>query len=135
MRKKLQTPNSNLQRNSKFQDSRIGDWKINAWPFSGIWRLAPCSIVLLALSFGQLWAQTNTAKPSARSNRFLLIVDTSRVMERRADATLRVVQGLLVSAMNGQFRRGDTFGIWTFNEELYAGRFPLQQWSAETQKA
>jgi len=42
------------------------------------------------------------------------------------------VRGLLVSGMNGQLRRGDTLGVWTFNADLYSGQFPLQQWSPET---
>lgn len=66
------------------------------------------------------------------SNRYLFVVDTSRSMSGRAEAVQKAVAELLVSGMNGQLRPGDTFGVWTFNEELYAGQFPLQRWSAET---
>src|SRR6185503_3803612 len=27
---------------------------------------------------------------------------------------------------------GDTIGLWTYNDELHAGQFPLQQWTPET---
>jgi hypothetical protein len=79
--------------------------------------------------------QTNAAKTAASSNRFLLIVDTSNAMARRTDATLKAVHGLLASGMNGQIHKGDSLGVWTFNADLHAGRFPLQQWSPEGQKA
>ena len=46
---------------------------------------------------------------------------------------LQTVQDLLTSGMAGQLRQGDTLGVWTFNDDLYAGRFPLQNWSPETQ--
>jgi hypothetical protein len=83
-----------------------------------------------ALVSGPLPAQTNTAK-AASPNRCLLIVDTSRPMQRRTEATLKAVQDLVMSGLNGQFKRGDTFGVWTFNEALYAGKLPLQSWSPE----
>ena len=77
----------------------------------------------------------NPEKPALLSNRFLLIIETSRSMQRRADGALQAVKELLDSGMKGQLRAGDTLGLWTFNDELYAGEFPLQRWSPETQKA
>lgn len=56
-------------------------------------------------------------------------------MERRGDGTLRAVQQLLMSGIGGQLRFGDTLGIWTYNNELHAGRFPLQHWRPETQRS
>jgi hypothetical protein len=53
-------------------------------------------------------------------------------MQRRTQATFNVVQDLVISGLQGQFRRGDTFGIWTFNDVLHAGQFPLQVWSPES---
>ena len=79
--------------------------------------LAPCP----------LRAQTNTARALPPSNRCLLIVETSRSMQRRAEAVLKAVQDLLTSGLNGQLRQGDTLGLWTFNDDLYTGRFPLQR--------
>jgi hypothetical protein len=90
----------------------------------GIW-------VLGFLSPGQLWAEAVPASGLVSSNRYLLVVDISRSMQRRSDATLRAVQDLVSSGMRGQFQRGDTLGVWTFNAELYTGRFPLQHWMPE----
>ena len=47
----------------------------------------------------------------------------------------RAVRDLLASGLSGQARRGDSIGVWTFNEELYAGLLPVQQWSTNSQKA
>ncbi len=87
---------------------------------------------LLAAWPCELLAQTNIAKTASPSNRYLLIVETSRSMQRRADGAFQVLDDLLGSGMRGQLRRGDTLGLWTFNADLYAGRFPLQQWTPET---
>jgi hypothetical protein len=48
---------------------------------------------------------------------------------------LDAVESLLGSGMGGQLHAGDTLGLWTFNENLYTGRFPLQTWRAEDKEA
>jgi hypothetical protein len=81
-----------------------------------------------------LRAQTNAAKAAHTPDRYLLIVETSKSMQRRADAVLGSVWYLLGSGLNGQFRDGGTLGVWTFNQDLSAGIFPLQTWSSSAQK-
>jgi hypothetical protein len=81
-----------------------------------------------------LWAQTNAAKAAPSSRRWLFVVETSKSMQRRADAVLGAVRGMLASDLNGQVEAGDTLGMWTFNEDLYAGRLPLQMWSPEARE-
>ena len=76
-----------------------------------------------------LSAQTNAARDL--SSRYLFIVDKSAAMSRYAPATQKAVEHLLQSSLGAQLRAGDTVGVWTFDEELHAGRFPLQQWSPE----
>jgi len=86
----------------------------------------------LLMAVSAAWAQTNL--PARRpENRCLLVVETSRSMQRRLDGVLRSVKELLDAGMGGELQRGDTLGLWTFNEEVSAGRFPLQPWSAEDQ--
>ncbi|MEY2429693.1 MAG: hypothetical protein QOJ40_2578 [Verrucomicrobiota bacterium] len=92
--------------------------------------------LLLALSIPlRLPAQTNRPAVSGPSNRYLLIMDTSRAMQARADAAVQAAQDLLVSGMGGQLRQGDTIGVWTYDQELKAGKFPLQVWTPETHRA
>src|SRR5436190_13833171 len=82
-------------------------------------------------------AQTDksTGTPVYPANRYLLVIETSQAMQKRADGLAQTIQDLLSSALASQARRGDTLGLWTFNEELFAGQFPLQHWSPEGQKA
>ena len=117
------------------QDGEAGGGEL---PGGAVLALTLCRVAALLLVAGlassSLQAQTNTAKNSPPSDRCLIIVETSKSMQRRADAVLGVVQDILKSGLNGQLQRGDTLGVWTFNENLYAGRFPLQAWSAQAQK-
>ena len=94
--------------------------------------------VLTAIAFScpsPTSAQTNNSSQAFPSNRYLFIVETSRTMQRRAEGTLRAVKDLLGSAMHGQMHPGDSLGVWTFNESLYTGRLPLQEWSINSQGA
>jgi hypothetical protein len=87
------------------------------------------ALILLALTAWPLCAQTNATVNIP--DRYLFIVDTSAAMRRRAPAVQKAVENLLRSSMAAQFYRGDTVGVWTFNERLYAGRLPLQSWTPE----
>ena len=110
-------------------------------PFFGI--LALSSVVLTFPIRTAVAAAPRTAAAAAptnapralSSNRYLLIVETSRAMQKRSEGALKAVKDLFASNMDGQLRRGDTIGIWTYNDDLHAGQFPLQQWTPETHRA
>ena len=90
----------------------------------------PLQIAFFAtLSLQVLVAQTNPPSGTFPANRFLLVVETSHAMQRRADGTLRAINDLIASRMRGQLRLGDSIGVWTFNETLSTGKLPLQEWS------
>src|SRR5208283_4941007 len=91
-------------------------------------------LLLAGLTPCPVCAQLDAGKAAPPSHRCLLIVETSKSMLRRTNAVHRAVQELLASGLNGQLLAGDTLGVWTFNEDLYAGRFPLQTWSPQAQK-
>jgi hypothetical protein len=82
-----------------------------------------------------LAGQTNNPTLTYPANRYLLVVETSHAMQRRADAMAQSVRDLLGSALATQARHGDTLGVWTFNEEVYTRLLPLQQLAAENQKS
>src|ERR1041384_1715699 len=105
-----------------------------AWPSENSARLLVLLLAMMAFWPGKIRGQTNAATARTQENRWLLVVETSRSMQRRSEGTLQSIQQALASGMNGQLRRGDTLGIWTFNEQLYAGRFPLELWSPERKK-
>ncbi|HXI69451.1 MAG TPA: hypothetical protein VNN22_03730 [Verrucomicrobiae bacterium] len=73
------------------------------------------------------------AQPAERTvhGRFLLIFDTSANMKRRMPAVDKSLNMMLVTSMNGQLHKGDTVGVWTFNQELHPGDYPLQAWNPE----
>jgi hypothetical protein len=73
-------------------------------------------------------AATN-ATPQPQPDRWLLVIDTSDAMGRRARALEGVMGELLVSSMNGQMAAGSQIGIWTYNKELNTGIVPLQIWN------
>jgi hypothetical protein len=61
-------------------------------------------------------------------NRFLFIIDTSSAMRSRTNGIEQAVVGLLKSNMHDQLRKGDTIGLWTYNDILH-DEFPRQVWS------
>jgi hypothetical protein len=72
--------------------------------------------------------------PPQTGNRFLFIINTSSAMRRMTNGIREAVFGLLNSGMQGQMREGDTFGIWTYDDQLHAG-FPMQVWSNQNKSA
>ena len=92
--------------------------------------------LLLTLA-GLLNPQLSFAAPvpvKRPTNRWLLVVETSRNLKPRDEAIAQITGNLVLSGMNGQMREGDTLGVWTYNNELHAGGFPLQTWSPENSK-
>ena len=94
---------------------------------------------VLALLFGmlvlpstQIRSQPNS--PDLPENRFLLIVETSHAMEKRAAGLAAAIDQLLRSGIQGQARPGDTIGFWTYNDSLHAGEFPLKTWYKDAGK-
>jgi hypothetical protein len=74
------------------------------------------------------------AQPAVRNgaNRFLLIFDTSSDMKRRLPAVQKAVNDILAANTNGLLHPGDSIGVWTFDQDLRAGQFPLQHWEPES---
>lgn len=89
---------------------------------------------LLALLLGGIFAAPAAPAPPAErnvDNRLLLVFDTSSEMKRRLPAVQKAVDALLTSNLNSQLRSNDTIGVWTFDQELRSGQFPLQRWKPE----
>ncbi|MBE0543450.1 MAG: VWA domain-containing protein [Verrucomicrobia bacterium] len=93
--------------------------------------LAGFVALVISWSAGDLFAAARIAEPPGR---YLLIVDTSFSMRRSAENMQNVVGNLVASGMNAELRPGDTIGLWTFNDELHAGNFPLQRWTPQTRQ-
>lgn len=95
----------------------------------------PCTTFLLVSLIYSLAAQTavpkTNAPPKLVTERFLLIVDTSVAMKKRAANVEQVVGSLFASGLGGQLHGGDTIGVWTYTDDLQAGQFPLQRWTPQ----
>lgn len=66
--------------------------------------------------------------------RFLLIVETSSTSQKRAENMQKVVGTILASGLNDHMYPGTTVGMWTFSDNLSAGKFPLQVWTPATRQ-
>lgn len=85
---------------------------------------------------GQLAAQTNAlaqAHPLA-NERFLLVIETSSATEKRAENIQKVAGAIVASGLSGHMLPGTTLGVWTFNDQLSTGKFPLRVWTPESRQ-
>jgi len=90
-----------------------------------------CTRISAVLFAGIMLIPAARAQPGGErlvENRFLLIFDTSTDMKRRAPMVQKALDNLFVTGMGGQLQSGDSIGVWTFDQDLHAGQFPLQQW-------
>ncbi|MGA2178230.1 MAG: hypothetical protein ABSH15_01415 [Verrucomicrobiota bacterium] len=86
--------------------------------------------VLLAGIFLVPAVRAQPAAPNVNS-RFLLIFDTSSDMQRRLPAVQKALNDILAASTNGQLHSGDSIGVWTFDQDLHVGQFPLQHWEPD----
>jgi hypothetical protein len=45
-------------------------------------------------------------------------------------AVQKALNDMLAASLNGQLHSGDSIGVWTFDQDLHTGKFPLQHWNA-----
>ena len=64
-------------------------------------------------------------------DRWLLIFENSAAMKKRMPATGLELQKLFAANMSGQLHGGDSMGVWTFDQTLHVGEFPLAPWEPE----
>ena len=87
----------------------------------------------LFLSLVSIYAQASSGTAASTNSlpedRILVIVETSAAMQKRAENIQKLVGETVSSGLGGDMRSGDTVGMWTFNNELYSGQFPLQLWT------
>jgi cytochrome c-type biogenesis protein CcmH/NrfF len=95
---------------------------------------APLLLAALFCAAAPCRAQDAPRFPNQHENRFLFIVDTSAAMRACSNASVRCVAELLASDMRGEFRKGDTIGLWTYNDSLHT-EFPMQIWSRSDKSA
>ena len=93
-------------------------------------RRAGIFAALLAGIFLVPTLRAQSTEPAVRG-RFLFIFDTSSAMKNRVEGVQKAVNVMLATSLNGQMHAGDSMGVWTFNQNLRAGDYPLQYWNPE----
>jgi hypothetical protein len=91
------------------------------------------ALVFAALLAGTFLAPALRAQPAARNvdSRFLLIFETSSDMKKRLPAVQEALNKILAASTNGQLHSGDSIGVWTFDQDLHTGQFPLRYWEPD----
>ena len=64
-------------------------------------------------------------------DRWLLIFENSAAMKRRMPAVNQELRTLFFTSMSSQIHGGDSLGVWTFDQTLHVGEFPLSAWQPE----
>ncbi len=85
----------------------------------------------LAWSLAVHSSHAEDASMADQPDRWLLIFDTSIAMERCLPATTTELQNLFFGNMNGELTAGDSIGVWTFDQKLTMGKFPLVEWQPQ----
>src|SRR5687768_9063029 len=70
----------------------------------------------------------------AAEKRVLFIVETSKDTKAVATAESKLISALIETGLGGLLEANDTLGIWTFDEALHVGKFPMQRWTPEGKK-
>lgn len=65
---------------------------------------------------------------AADGQRWLLIFNTSSAMKKRLPATEAEIGRLLLDSAGGKMQKGDSIGVWMFDEKLRTGQYPLTFW-------
>jgi hypothetical protein len=95
--------------------------------------LAAAIALVVSLSSANLRAaQQQTAKsPAVPANRFLCIYDISAPMHKHLAAVQKSTREIFQSRCSGQLHYGDSLGVWSFDQELHTGFFPLELWKPD----
>lgn len=76
-------------------------------------------------------APVKAPKSAPPGNRFLFVLETSAAMSRLEHGGRQAIFDLIYSGVDGRMRKGDTYGVWTFNEQVFAGVYPMQIWDGQ----
>ncbi|HEV2695874.1 MAG TPA: hypothetical protein VG347_23495 [Verrucomicrobiae bacterium] len=71
---------------------------------------------------------TGVAHAAVIEQRWLLIFNTSSGMKKRLPAVETQIATLLTKDFARDLREGDSVGVWTFNDKLSMGKYPLINW-------
>lgn len=89
-----------------------------------------CLLIAPAAKGGEVVEDQARIAPDGQ--RFLFVVETSSDNKKFEANNRQAVFDLILSGVNGHMRDGDTFGLWTFSDEVRAGDFPMTVWEKDS---
>lgn len=87
-----------------------------------------CGLMLLAAGSRVVHAQTEQPEQPAR---WLLVFDTSSAMKKYLPGTEAAVRQFLSAAANGQLKKDDSVGVWSFGRKINS-QFKTYNWEPES---
>ena len=88
------------------------------------WRLAALLAALFAVSGLR-------AADEPQPGRFLLIFETSPVLKKNLPVLRQLVGDLFAHNIQNEIETGDDLAVWTVDQQLHTGTFPLASWSPD----
>jgi hypothetical protein len=71
------------------------------------------------------------AAGAAEPNRFLLVFETSPTLKKNLPAVKQTLDALLASNLQGEIQENDDLAVWTVDQNLHTGTYPLESWSRD----
>ena len=88
----------------------------------------------MSLAAAAAFGVTNAPAPAdsvPSGNKFLFVLETSAATARLDHGGRQAVVDLIYTGIFGQMREGDSFAVWNYNEQVFAGVYPMQFWKPE----
>jgi hypothetical protein len=86
-----------------------------------LWLAAVCALACLP----------GRARAQSQPDRFLFIYETSPVLKKNLPLIRDTVDGLFAGNLQNEIKTGDDLAIWTVDQAVHTGAFPLQSWSSD----
>ena len=76
-------------------------------------------------------AASASAQPAEhhQPGRFLFIFETSPTLKRSLPSVEKSLEAIFTNSLPGELRAGDEIGVWTVDDKLHTGQFPLTTWA------
>jgi len=76
-------------------------------------------------------AASASAQPAEhhQPGRFLFIFETSPTLKRSLPSVEKSLEAIFTNRLPGELRAGDEIGVWTMDDKLHTGQFPLTTWA------
>lgn len=104
--------------------------RANPWPVVlGLRRAARATWLLLAALL--LLGADGRAAGATQAGRFLLIFDTSAALKKNLAGMEQTLSKLLANNLQQQIQENDDLAVWTVDQSVHSGLFPLASWAPE----